>query len=137
MDYEMSDIEILEDLLKQKYDNQLLNTLSKMNEKDEVYILTIFEREAIENLIKENKELKDTNKKLYELCKNKSMQEFINNECGFISKSKVREKIEKIEEIFNEMDELDEEGFDEDIVNYKRNLQDTIIVLKELLEEGE
>lgn len=46
------DIKILEELTSQKYSERLLNTLSMVREEDEVYILTIYERQAIENLIK-------------------------------------------------------------------------------------
>ena len=50
----------------------------------------------VEELLEEkekNKELKETNKKLYELCQGNAMQEFINNECGFIPKSKIEDVI--------------------------------------------
>ena len=109
----MTNIEILEELIKKA-------NLEDVDMNDVFYGEHI---KAIENLIKENKELKE---------KAKNTMGLIG--ANYIHKDKVKEKIE---EIFNEMDELDEEEFDEDIVNDKRNLQDTIIVLKELLKEGD
>ena len=88
--------------------------------------------EAIENLIQENKQLKDTNKKLYELCQGNAMQEFINNECDYIHKSKVKKKIEEYNDILDYaeteegMAELKDYEYDE--AKYGRK------VLKELLE---
>lgn len=58
------DIKILEELLNQKYDDELLNTLEMISKEDEVYILTIFEKQAIKNLIKENEELREKVKEL-------------------------------------------------------------------------
>ena len=55
------DIKILEELLNQKYDDELLNTLETISKEDEVYILTIFEKQAIKNLLKENEELSEEN----------------------------------------------------------------------------
>ena len=45
------DIKILEELVCQKYSERLLNILSMAKEEDEIYILTINERQAIENLL--------------------------------------------------------------------------------------
>lgn len=57
-------IKILEKLLNQKYDDELLNTLEMISKEDEVYILTIFEKQAIKNLLKENEELREKVKEL-------------------------------------------------------------------------
>ena len=48
---EDEDIKIVEELVCKKYSETLLNTLSMAKEEDEVYILTINERQAIENLL--------------------------------------------------------------------------------------
>lgn len=58
------DIEILEELTSQKYSERLLNTLSMVKEEDEVYILTIHERQAIENLLTRYKQLELENQAL-------------------------------------------------------------------------
>lgn len=47
------DIKILEELAIKKYDDKLLNTLDMVTEEDDVYILSIFERQAIENVLSE------------------------------------------------------------------------------------
>ena len=52
--------------------------------------------EYIRSLEEKIKELENTNKKLYELCQGKAMQEFINNECDYIPKSKVKELGEQV-----------------------------------------
>lgn len=76
------DIKILEKLLNKKYDDELLNTLKTISKKDEIYILTIFEKKAIKNLLKENGELRKKVKKLEE--ENKILKEEINywKECA-------------------------------------------------------
>jgi len=133
----MGDIEILEEFLKhykevqEKYkDDEIQAEIERSCYFEEV------PAEAIENLIQENKELKDTNKKLYELCQGKAMQEFINNECGYIPKSKVKEKIEELEKDVNDFEEYwskDPRKFKKQkCVDYYK-----LEALKELLEEGE
>lgn len=77
---------------------------------------------------KEIENLKNANKTLYELCQGKAMQEFINNECDYIPKSKVREKIEELEKDYQEYKDSQEwEIFDETKYAYE--------LLQELLEE--
>lgn len=89
----MNNIEILEDI-----------TITSFNCSNIIYLNLEEVNKALENLIQENKELKETNKKLYELCQGNAMQEFINNECGFIPKSKVKEKIEILEKCTTKID---------------------------------
>lgn len=72
---------------------------------------------------KEIENLKNTNKTLYELCQGKAMQEFINNECDYIPKSKVIKKIQQLKM-----------NADYDW-KYKYDYQDVIKILEELLEE--
>lgn len=45
------DIEILKELAKVKFDKQLLKSISIIKEQDEVYLLNIQERQAIENVL--------------------------------------------------------------------------------------
>lgn len=139
----MNNIEILEDLLQQRYDEKLLNNISMINEKDEVYVLTIFERQAIENLIKENKELKEAlrseiqafnkMKELAETIRKENVEYIIQNrqyELHYIPKSKVKEKIEELEKERKRKDE-------EDTINpfYDQiDITHIIEVLQELLE---
>lgn len=102
------DIKILEKLLNQKYDDELLNTLEMISKEDEVYILTIFEKQAIKNLLKENEELSEENAilkrannisedvKIEDITKfiNKSIEDF-NKE--YIPVAKIKEKIEELD----------------------------------------
>ena len=56
----MNDIEILEKLKDEQYTRETLNTLCMFyDEEFKPYVLTTEERDALENLIKENKELKE------------------------------------------------------------------------------
>ena len=94
----MSDIEILKRFCKNFRETQkFYKDKDNIDPEEFSELITDEEISCVENLIKENKKLKDTNKKLYELCQGNAMQEFINNECGFIPKSKIKEKIEKLE----------------------------------------
>ena len=102
------DIKILEELLNKKYDDELLNTLEMISKEDEVYILTIFEKQAIKNLLKENEELSEENAilkrannisedvKIEDITKfiNKSIEDF-NKE--YIPVAKIKEKIEELD----------------------------------------
>lgn len=47
------DIEILKELANVKFDKQLLNSIAIIKAQDEVYLLNIQERQAIENVLKE------------------------------------------------------------------------------------
>lgn len=138
------DIKVLEEFIEKNIKSSLRTELNAN------------ELQAIENLIKRNKELeekniklqkrnnrqfklfgkrdkeienlKNANKTLYELCQGKAMQEFINNECDYIPKSKVREKIEELEKDYEEYKDSQEwEIFDETKYAYE--------LLQELLEE--
>lgn len=62
------DIKILEKLVNLTFDQELLYTLKEVNEDDEVPILSMHEKEAIENLIKDHKNQKEKNDALFELC---------------------------------------------------------------------
>ena len=61
------DIKIVEELICQKYSERLLNTLSMAKEEDEIYILTIHERQAIENLLSRLKTAERMNDELIKL----------------------------------------------------------------------
>lgn len=120
----MDNIEILEKLKDEQFTKEKLNTICKFyDEEFKPYILTTEERDAIENLIKENKELKD---KCKELIKEKQELTTI-AEDESIPKSKVKEKI-------NYLKSLD---FGSDLVTQSTANLTTIIILQELLEEGE
>lgn len=106
------DIEILEELTNQKYSERLLNTLSMVKEEDEVNILTIYEKQAIENLIKAYRKLK--NKKYImsiscdgecQICEHYKNEYLLENES--IPKSLIKEKIEELKERADE-DNLDD-----------------------------
>lgn len=93
-------IKKLEKLASQKYDEKLLNSLHMITEEDETYILTIFERQAIETVLNYIKELekgitrlKDKNKKLSEEIIDVKVNKVTRN---FIPKQVIRELKEKI-----------------------------------------
>ena len=138
------DIKILEKLLNQKYDDELLNTLEMISKEDEVYILTIFEKQAIKNLLKENEELSEENAilkrannisedvKIEDITKfiNKSIEDF-NKE--YIPVAKIKEKIKELEK---ERQKYREENtrIDEDYFFDINGFDNAILVLQELLD---
>ena len=114
------DIKILKELSNQKYSEKLLNTLSLVKEEDEVNILSIFEKQAIENILNELDRLQKENEewsKAYQEEKDKQFDLLTNS----ISKQVIRDKIEILEKLQGEFKNNDE-------------LRIKIIGLKELLE---
>jgi hypothetical protein len=88
----MNNIEILEKLKDEQYTKETVNTLYEFyDEEFKPYVLSTDERNALENLIKENKELKDKCKEL----NFKYTAQWVDD--NFIPKSKVKEKIEELE----------------------------------------
>ena len=66
----MNNIEILEKLKDEQYTRETLNTLCMFyDEEFKPYVLSTTERDALENLIKENKELKEGLKYRVNYCK--------------------------------------------------------------------
>lgn len=127
----MNNIEIndkLETDIENKYIKYKENV--KFTTEEAIYILKRkdfcdeVENIAIENLIKENKELKEKMKGMYD--KSNKLIEVTNLYLNSIPKSKVEEKIEELQEEFEYL------GNDNKRVNKM-----TIEILKELLEEGE
>ena len=76
------DIKIVEELVCQKYSERLLNTLSMAKEEDEVYILTINERQAIENLLSRLKTAERMNDVLAEIINNHDIDEDVCKQMG-------------------------------------------------------
>ena len=98
----MNNIEILEDMIKD-YENKIEHEYGF----SDYYIQKIKkEKQAIENLIQENKELKEKNKILESLLQGnlfemyKYYKELCNSYQGnSVSKDKIKEKIDKLEDI--------------------------------------
>lgn len=66
----MNNIEILEKLKDEQYDKETLKTICEFyDEEFKPYVLSTEERDALENLIKENKELKKEIKSLNKIIK--------------------------------------------------------------------
>ena len=87
----MNYIEILEKLKDEQYDKETLKTICEFyDEEFKPYVLSTEEREAIENLIKENKELKERI--------NKSI-EFINDDDTFFTDGESWQNVLHIERI--------------------------------------
>lgn len=78
------EIKILEKLINLKYDQELLNTLKCVNEDDEVFILSIHEKEAIEKLINKIKLYKYGMTTISEICVDES-------KCHITSKKAIEE----------------------------------------------
>ena len=112
------DIKIVEELVCQKYSERLLNTLSMAKEEDEVYILTINERQAIENLLSRLKTAERMNDVLldeldiitdkiamekgtgdFEFCDERCHNEDECGECKECIKEWARKKVEENEDI--------------------------------------
>lgn len=109
----MNNIEILEKLKDEQYDKETLKTICVFYDEDfKPYVLSTEEREALENLIKEYKELKE------KISKYEKQLDLDYVEENYIPKSKVKEKIEEIKR--------------NDYSSY-----DTCLCFQELLEEGE
>lgn len=117
MGLKLAHIEAIENLIKGYKDLEEKNIKLQKRNNRQFKLLRKRDKE-IENL-------RNTNKTLYELCQGKAMQEFINNECDYIPKSKVRKKIEQIKMNAN-YDWL-----------YKYDYQDVTKILEELLQEGD
>jgi hypothetical protein len=118
----MNNIEILEKLKDEQYTKETVNTLYEFyDEEFKPYVLSTDERNALENLIKENKELKDKCKEL----NFKYTAQWVDD--NFIPKSKVKDKIEYLKSL----------EFGTDVVTQSTANLTTICILQELLEEGE
>lgn len=96
-------IKELEKLASQKYDEKLLNSLHMITEEDETYILTIFERQAIETVLNYIKELEAKIKRYEKYLDNKDKKfkevleyEYQERETDYISKQVIRDKIENL-----------------------------------------
>lgn len=151
------DIKILEKLLNQKYDDELLNTLEMISKEDEVYILTIFEKQAIKNLIKENEELREKVKELegentilkedlheMTVSNNHKKENWVHRSIlnSYIPVSKIKEKIKELEKEYNEIlayyGNIDTDVIinipNENVRKYLEKLANKIITLQALLE---
>lgn len=86
---------MLSDEEKKAYDNLIMLKYFTVEKEDKQVIDTILN--LIEKQSKEIEELKDTNKKLYEMGKQNAIQELINND--YVSKDKIKSKIEEFKKV--------------------------------------
>lgn len=144
------DIKILEELTTQKYSERLLKSLSYIKEEDEIHILTMLERQAIEKIIKEYRELeeivnkyggaKELEEYILELSRflgNVSIDAMINTiKNDYIPKSKIKEKKEEYKQIIDKYEKQVENDEETDLCYEEiREYACRIETYQELLEE--